>query len=53
MGPDSKVPIPITALSFEIPLMQYKYTSTQPLVIGKRQFEYGKFKFKLENLITI
>jgi len=33
---------PITALSFEIPLMQYNYTSDQPLSIGKRQFEYGK-----------
>jgi hypothetical protein len=32
---------PITALSFEIPVMQYKYTSNQPLEIGKRQFEYG------------
>jgi len=33
---------PITAMSFETPLIQYKYISDQPLQIGKRQFEYGK-----------
>ncbi|XP_029341501.1 uncharacterized protein LOC115033314 [Acyrthosiphon pisum] len=32
---------PITAMSFEIPLMQYKYICQKPLQIGKRQFEYG------------
>lgn len=43
MEPGNVMPSPITALSFEIPLMQYKYTShsNDPLVIGKRQFEYG------------
>ncbi|CAH1731756.1 unnamed protein product [Aphis gossypii] len=31
---------PITALSFEIPSMQYRYISDKPLTIGKRQYEY-------------
>uniref|UniRef100_A0A2S2R2B2 WD repeat-containing protein 63 n=1 Tax=Sipha flava TaxID=143950 RepID=A0A2S2R2B2_9HEMI len=38
--PETTMHSPITALSFEIPVMQYKYTSNQPLEIGKRQFEY-------------
>lgn len=46
MGPDNTGRIPITTFSFEIPLMRYKCTSTQPLVIGKRQFEYGKFRLE-------
>lgn len=42
MEPENTVCSPITAMSFEIPLMRYRYTSNQPLVIGIRQFEYGK-----------
>lgn len=40
--PESTTLSPITAFSFEIPLMQYECTSNQPIEIGKRQFAYGK-----------
>lgn len=43
MDPENKMNSPITTLSFEIPPIQYKYISNQPLVIGKRHFEYSKF----------
>uniref|UniRef100_A0A2S2Q7P9 WD repeat-containing protein 63 n=1 Tax=Sipha flava TaxID=143950 RepID=A0A2S2Q7P9_9HEMI len=39
--PETDMCIPITAMSFEIPLMQYVNTSNQPLIIGTRQFEYA------------
>eukprot|EP00102_Acyrthosiphon_pisum_P020917 XP_016658127.1 PREDICTED: uncharacterized protein LOC100571197 [Acyrthosiphon pisum] len=51
--PEKTIHSPITALSFEIPLMQYNYTSDQPLSIGKRQFEYVPEKSNDPNRILV
>ncbi|XP_025202203.1 uncharacterized protein LOC112599497 [Melanaphis sacchari] len=51
--PEKTIHSPITALSFEIPLMHYNCTSNQPLSIGKRQFEYVPTKLNDPNRILV
>ncbi|XP_060848211.1 dynein axonemal intermediate chain 3-like isoform X2 [Rhopalosiphum padi] len=51
--PEKTTHSPITALSFEIPLMHYKYTSDKPLSIGKRLFEYVPTKSNDPNRILV
>ncbi|XP_050436301.1 uncharacterized protein LOC126843044 [Adelges cooleyi] len=53
LEPGKKNPSPITALSFEIPLMKYNFVSDQPLTVGKRQFEYVKTSTRDPNRIMV
>ncbi|CAH1731486.1 unnamed protein product [Aphis gossypii] len=50
---DKTIHSPITAFSFEIPLMHYNYTSDQPLSIGQRQFEYVPTKSNDPNRLLV
>ncbi|XP_050532358.1 dynein axonemal intermediate chain 3-like [Daktulosphaira vitifoliae] len=53
LEPGNSLVSPITAFSFEIPLMKYNFESDLPLTIGKRQFVFVPMQPKNPNKIIV